>query len=95
MKDNLDRQHSVKEAEAYNIYCAVCHQRNGLGNDRFPPLLGSEWVTGDKNVLMDPVNRPVADLWVTVQKAMGIQSDVFGDPKWSTGPLTELWTPTA
>ncbi|HEX5026864.1 MAG TPA: cytochrome c, partial [Agriterribacter sp.] len=55
VKDNLDREHSVKEAESYNIYCAVCHQRNGLGNDRFPPLSGSEWVSGDKNVLINVV----------------------------------------
>ncbi len=55
VKDNLDREHSVKEAELYNIYCAVCHQRDGMGNDRFPPLSGAEWVTGDKNVLINVV----------------------------------------
>ncbi|HEY6079267.1 MAG TPA: DUF1552 domain-containing protein [Polyangiaceae bacterium] len=45
---------------------------------------------GDKNVLKDPVNRSLADLWVTVQNAMGVPGETFGDPKWSTGPLAEL-----
>ncbi len=45
---------------------------------------------GDRNVLKDPKNRSLADLWVTVQQALGVQSDTFGDPQWSTGPLTEL-----
>jgi hypothetical protein len=45
---------------------------------------------GDKNVLKDPKNRSLADLWVTVQNAMGVTGDTFGDPKWSTGPLMEL-----
>jgi hypothetical protein len=25
-----------------------------------------------------------------VQQALGVSSDTFGDPDWSTGPLTEL-----
>lgn len=47
---------------------------------------------GDKNVLKDPKHRSLADLWVTVQQAMGIPDQTFGDPKWSTGPLQELRT---
>jgi len=45
---------------------------------------------GDKNVLKDPKHRSLADLWVTVQQAMGVPDETFGDPKWSTGPLREL-----
>ncbi len=45
---------------------------------------------GDKNVLKDPKHRSLADLWVTVQNAMGITDQTFGDPNWSTGPLAEL-----
>jgi len=45
---------------------------------------------GDKNVLKDPKNRSLADLWVTVQNAMGVTGETFGDPAWSTGPLMEL-----
>jgi glucose/arabinose dehydrogenase len=46
--DNLDRGIVDKGAKLYNTYCGICHQRNGLGNDRFPPLSASEWVVGDK-----------------------------------------------
>lgn len=45
---------------------------------------------GDRNVLRDPNHRSLADLWVTVQNAMGVPGETFGDPQWSTGPLTEL-----
>ncbi|HVJ19655.1 MAG TPA: DUF1552 domain-containing protein, partial [Polyangiaceae bacterium] len=45
---------------------------------------------GDPNVLKDPKHRSLADLWVTVQQALGVPGDTFGDPEWSTGPLTEL-----
>ncbi len=38
----------------YNIYCTSCHQGNGKGdNNRFPPLAGSEYVTGDKTRLVN------------------------------------------
>jgi hypothetical protein len=42
----------LEEAKLYNTFCSVCHQRNGKGNDRFPPLNGAEWVTGDKSTLI-------------------------------------------
>lgn len=31
--------------------CNGCHQSNGLGNNQYPPLGGSEWVTGDTEKL--------------------------------------------
>ncbi len=48
---------------------------------------------GDKAVLKDPANKSLANLWVTVQNAMGVPGDTFGDPKWSDGPLMELKQP--
>ena len=40
----------------YNSYCTACHQRNGKGdNNRFPPLVNSEWVTGSRDRLIDIV----------------------------------------
>lgn len=51
--DNLDKVNLDRGGQLYNTYCAMCHQRDGLGNDRFPPLSGSEWVVGDKLV---PIN---------------------------------------
>jgi hypothetical protein len=50
-KSYWDRNLS-KDTKLFNTYCAICHQRNGEGNDRFPPLNGSEWVIGDKERLI-------------------------------------------
>ena len=37
----------------YSTYCAACHQGDGEGdNNRFPPLVGSEWVAGDDGRLI-------------------------------------------
>jgi glucose/arabinose dehydrogenase/mono/diheme cytochrome c family protein len=37
----------------YGSYCVSCHQRDGKGdNSRYPPLVGSDWVTGDRNRLI-------------------------------------------
>ncbi len=55
IRDNLDKGSVTKGAETFNTFCAVCHQRDGLGNDRFPPLSGSEWVNGDKTFLINIV----------------------------------------
>ncbi|GAB3496285.1 hypothetical protein GCM10027341_14840 [Spirosoma knui] len=51
--DNLDKGKPVAGGKVYGVYCSACHQRNGLGDSqRFPPLAGSEWVTGDKKKLI-------------------------------------------
>jgi glucose/arabinose dehydrogenase len=55
VKDNLRREIIPKEAIVYTQFCAACHQPNGLGNDRFPPLSGSEWVNGNKDTLINIV----------------------------------------
>ncbi|KAA9037713.1 c-type cytochrome [Ginsengibacter hankyongi] len=52
IRDNLDKGNVSIAGKTFNTYCAICHQRDGLGNDRFPPLSGSEWVKGDKNSLI-------------------------------------------
>lgn len=37
----------------YNQVCATCHQLNGQGvPGAFPPLVGTEWVTGDEATLI-------------------------------------------
>ena len=38
-----------------------------------------------------PGNKSMADLWVSVQKAMGVQQDGFGEPGMTTGGLKELY----
>lgn len=42
-----------KGAEVYMQYCASCHQAQGGGvPGEFPPLINSEWTTGDKGRLI-------------------------------------------
>jgi glucose/arabinose dehydrogenase/cytochrome c553 len=46
-KDNLEVGMLETGAKIYNQYCSTCHQRDGKGDGtRFPPLAGTEWVTG-------------------------------------------------
>ena len=53
VKDNLDNGKPVVASKVYTMYCRTCHQANGLGDgSRFPPLVESEWVNGDKNKLI-------------------------------------------
>ena len=53
-------------------------------------FFGSE---GDKrDAARDPRNQSLADLWVSVQKAVGVQSDTFGDPEFCNGGLPELYS---
>jgi len=55
MDDNLQNSASVGQ-NLYNIYCATCHQTDGKGDaSRFPPLSETDWVTGDKDRLIETV----------------------------------------
>jgi hypothetical protein len=55
------------------------------------PFTGNE-VEGSGAIAVgqNPANKGFNDLWITAQQAMGIQSNTFGDAKYSTGPLAEL-----
>jgi glucose/arabinose dehydrogenase/cytochrome c553 len=54
--DNLHRGDLLSGRILYNTYCAGCHLRDGKGdNNRYPPLAGSEWVTGDPTRLISIV----------------------------------------
>jgi glucose/arabinose dehydrogenase len=54
--DNLFRERAVPGGRLYGTYCASCHQRDGKGDgQRFPPLAGSDWVSGDKQRLVRTV----------------------------------------
>jgi len=51
--DNLDKGIAAPGEKIYDIYCATCHQKDGKGaSGRFPPLAGTDWVTGDKTRLI-------------------------------------------
>lgn len=44
-----DAEITVDGAQIYSSRCASCHQSNGQGvSGAFPPLDGTDWVTGDK-----------------------------------------------
>lgn len=56
IEDNLEKDVVAAGAQLYNLYCAACHLRDGKGDGaRFPSLVGTEWVTGDKRRLIDLV----------------------------------------
>ena len=62
--DNLRRDAPLPVEEIYIAYCAPCHQRDGEGAPpRYPPLAGSEWVTGDKarliSVILNGLEGPI------------------------------------
>jgi glucose/arabinose dehydrogenase len=51
--DNLEKGLLEVGAQTYNVYCATCHQTNGMGDGtRFPPLAGTKWVVGRKKQLI-------------------------------------------
>jgi len=51
--DNLNTGDHLEGSILYKTYCTNCHQRDGMGdNNRFPPLAGSEFVSGDKKQLI-------------------------------------------
>ena len=54
--DHMQQGDQLSGRILYQTYCAACHERNGQGdNNRFPPLVGSEWVTGDEDRLINVV----------------------------------------
>ena len=53
--EHLDQENLSEQAKLFNTFCSVCHQRNGKGNDRFPPLDGTRWVLGDKETLVQVI----------------------------------------
>ena len=61
LSQRLKEEFLTEEAKLYNTFCSVCHQIDGKGNDRFPPLDGSEWVTGDKTKLIGVIFNGLRD----------------------------------
>ena len=56
VKDVIQEGDTYSGRVLYNTYCAACHQGDGKGdNNRFPPLVNSEWVTKSEDVLIDIV----------------------------------------
>lgn len=56
VKDLIQEGDTYSGRVLYNTYCTACHQRDGKGdNNRFPPLVNSDWVTGSEDLLIDIV----------------------------------------
>lgn len=54
--DNLERDEPVAGEKVYVTYCAGCHQGDGRGAPpRYPPLAGTDWVTGDRQRLISVI----------------------------------------
>lgn len=71
-------------AAVYAARCAACHQANGQGlAGAFPPLAGSEWVTGDAmrlaKILLHGVQGPITVKGVTYNGAMPSFKDQLDD----------------
>ena len=63
VNDNLTRRIADEGQKIYVTYCVACHQADGKGDGRFPPLMGSDWLSGDKrrliNVLLEGLKGPI------------------------------------
>ena len=54
--DNLGKGGEMAGLILYNSYCVSCHQRDGKGdNNRYPPLLGSNWIAGSSDTLINTI----------------------------------------
>ncbi|MEQ6121957.1 c-type cytochrome [Reichenbachiella sp. MALMAid0571] len=54
--DDLTQVRIEAGEKIYNKYCGSCHMADGNGDgSRFPPINGSEWVSGDQKQLIDIV----------------------------------------
>lgn len=75
---------AVDGAQLFAANCAACHQANGEGIPQvFPPLVGSEWVTGDEHalirILLHGVTGAIEVKGATYNGAMPAFADRFGD----------------
>jgi mono/diheme cytochrome c family protein/glucose/arabinose dehydrogenase len=76
---DLELYRRGKEVYSRETHCATCHQPNGLGDAIYPPLAGSEWVTGDETRLIKIVLK---GLWGPIT----VKGKVY-DPKNGVPPM--------
>jgi mono/diheme cytochrome c family protein len=82
--DNLNTGDRLEGSILYDSYCASCHQRNGMGdNNRFPPIAGSQYVTGDKNrlinIILNGLQGPIEVNGKTYNGFMPPHKDILDD----------------
>lgn len=64
IRDNLDKGMAAGGQKIFKTYCVSCHQADGKGDgSRYPSLVESDWVAGDKNrlvtILLDGLKGPI------------------------------------
>lgn len=92
IKDQPKDENARRMANGQKVYtetCMLCHQANGLGTPgQFPPLDGSEWVTGSIERLVripqNGLNGPIkvkGEQWNASMPAMGatMTDEAFAD----------------
>jgi mono/diheme cytochrome c family protein len=76
----------IDGAKLFATTCAACHQVSGDGlEDKYPPLNGSEWVTGDEakliRIVMHGITGPIDVAGQTFDGAMPAWGGVLKDPE--------------
>ncbi len=85
----------------YARHCQACHQASGAGvAGAFPPVVGSEWVTGDATVvvriLLHGLQGPVTVRGTTYVGAMPAWRDVLSDAEIAAvATYIRQWAPNA
>lgn len=67
----------------YQTYCRGCHQTNGQGSfPRWPPLAGTDWVTGDKQRLISVILNGL-------NETIEVNGEEYSDPMPQHGFLSD------
>jgi mono/diheme cytochrome c family protein len=83
VEDNLEKGIVAGGEKVFGVYCAACHQSDGKGaSGRFPPLAGTDWVTGDKerliNIVLNGIDGPIVvngETYINAMPQHGFLSD--------------------
>jgi mono/diheme cytochrome c family protein len=81
--------------------CQACHQQNGAGVPGvFPPIVGSDWVTGPAEIvvriLLNGLHEPITVAGATYNGAMPAWRDVLTDQEIAAvASYIRQWTPNA
>ena len=85
----------------FRQHCQACHQQNGRGvPNAFPPVVGSEWVTGPEetvvHILLDGLHKQITVAGATYNGAMPAWRDVLHDDEIAAvATYIRQWAPNA
>jgi mono/diheme cytochrome c family protein len=76
----------IDGSKMFSITCAACHQISGEGlEEKYPPLVGSEWVTGSDarmvRIILQGMSGPVDVAGQAFDGAMPAWGSVLKDPE--------------